>query len=185
MRRRRSVRWFDRKCTREELERLIAAVRYAPTAENSQAVQYAVVDERFDEFMSLLASILRPHVHEHPRLEQFVEYVDRGMEGKDNPFTWEGRQVVVIFARLPIDAIIPAAQMELMAFAMGLGGFHSRWMLQASEDDPGRFMSFFPGIKEGLRAYAVYVVGHPRISFRKTVHRDNREVFWLRGLKRE
>ncbi|MBR4226380.1 MAG: 4Fe-4S binding protein, partial [Candidatus Methanomethylophilaceae archaeon] len=76
LRRRRSVRWFDRKCSREELGRLLESVRYAPTAENSQAVQYAVVDERFDEFMVLLASILRPHVDEHPRLRQFVDYVD-------------------------------------------------------------------------------------------------------------
>ena len=179
LRRRRSVRWFDRKCSREELGRLLESVRYAPTAENSQAVQYAVVDERFDEFMVLLASILCPHVDEHPRLRQFVDYVDGGMKERNNPFTWEGRQIVIAFARIPIDAIIPLEQMELMAFAMGLGGFHSRWMLLASEHDPERFMSFFPGISEGLKAYAVYVVGHPRIKFRKTVPRDERKVLWL------
>ncbi len=179
LRRRRSVRWFDRKCGREELERLLESVRYAPTAENSQAVQYAVVDERFDEFMVLLASILRSHAQEHPRLRQFIDYVDGGMKDKNNPFTWEGRQIVIAFARIPIDAIIPLEQMELMAFAMGLGGFHSRWMLLASEHDPKRFMSFFPGISEGLKAYAVYVVGHPRVRFRKTVPRDERRVLWL------
>ena len=179
LRRRRSVRWFDRKCSREELERLLESVRYAPTAENSQAVQYVVVDERFDEFMALLASILRPHSQEHPRLRQFIDYVDGGMKEKNNPFTWEGRQIIVAFARIPIDAIIPLEQMELMAFAMGLGGFHSRWMLLVSEHDPEKFMQFFPGISEGLNAYAVYVVGHPRIKFRKTVPRDERKVFWL------
>lgn len=179
LRRRRSVRWFDRKCSREELESLLESVRYAPTAENSQAVQYAVVDDRFDEFMELLASILRSHSQEHPRLKQFIDYVDGGMKEKNNPFTWEGRQIVVAFARIPIDAIIPLEQMELMAFAMGLGGFHSRWMLLASEHDPEKFMSFFPGISEGLKAYAVYVVGHPRVRFRKTVPRDERKVLWL------
>jgi len=176
---RRSCRWFDRKCTKEEIGKLLEAVRYAPTAENSQAVQYAVVDERFEEFMVLLASILEPHRDEHPRLGQFVDYVKDGQKGANNPFTWEGRQIVIAFARFPIDAIIPMEQLDLMACSMGLGGFHSRWMLQASEDDPERFMSFFPGIEGELKAYAVYVIGHPRIRFRTTVPRDERRILWM------
>ncbi len=38
LRQRRSRRWFDRKCTKEEIDRLMSAIRYAPTAENSQKV---------------------------------------------------------------------------------------------------------------------------------------------------
>ena len=178
-RQRRSQRWFDRKCTKEELGSLISAVRYAPTAENSQAVQYAVIDERFSEFMELLASILRSHTGEHARLKQFVDYVDSGQEGKDNPFTWEGRQLIIVFARFPIDAIIPIEQLDLMAYSMGLGGFHSRWILQASENDPERFMSFFPEVRKDLKAYAVFIVGHPRVRYRRTVPRDEREIFWM------
>ena len=178
-RERRSQRWFDRNCTKEELEALLASVRYAPTAENSQMVEYAVIEERFGEFMELLASILRTHTHEHARLKQFVDYVDGGMKEKNNPFTWEGRQIIIAFARFPIDAIIPMEQLDLMAYSMGLGGFHSRWMLQAAENDPERFMSFFPGIKEGLTAYAVYIVGHPRVRYKRTVPRDERRIHWL------
>ncbi len=69
-------------------------------------------------------------------------------------------------------------QLDLMAFSMGLGGFHSRWILQASENDPERFMSFFPEVREDLRAYAVFVIGHPRVRFRCTVPREDRQVFW-------
>ena len=176
---RRSLRWFDRNCTREEIYKLLESVRYAPTAENSQAVEYAVIDSRFGEFMELLASILRSHTAEHPRLKQFVDYVDSGQEGKDNPFTWEGRQLIIVFARFPIDAIIPVEQLDLMAYSMGLGGFHSRWMLQAAENDPERFMSFFSDVKKDLKAYAVYVIGHPRIGFKRTVPRDERKVYWM------
>jgi len=175
---RRSVRWFDRPCTKDELRNLLKSVDYAPTAENSQKVQYAVVDESFAEFMILLASILRTHTGEHPRLEQFVRYVDDGMKEKNNPFTWEGRQLIIAFARFPIDAIISITQLDLMAAASGLGGFHSRWMLQASENDPERFMSFFPDIDPELKAYAVYVIGHPRMRFRRTVPREQRKVIW-------
>ena len=178
-RQRRSHRWFDRKCSKEELSELISSVKFAPSAENSQAVQFAVIDERFDEFMQLLASILRSHTDEHARLKQFVDYVDNGMKEKNNPFTWEGRQLIIAFSRFPIDAIIPMEQLDLMAYSMGLGGFHSRWILQASENDPERFMSFFPGIRDDLKAFAVYIIGHPRTRFRRTVPRDEREIVWL------
>ena len=178
-RQRRSQRWFDRNCTREELGSLLSTVRYAPTAENSQAVQYAVIDERFSEFMELLASILRSHTHEHARLKQFIDYVDNGQKERNNPFTWEGRQLIIAFARFPIDAIIPMEQLDLMAYSMGLGGFHSRWILQASENDPEKFMSFFPEVRKDLKAYAVFIVGHPRVKYKRTVPRDDREIFWM------
>jgi ferredoxin len=177
-RKRRSLRWFDKKCSREELNGLIGSLKYSPTAENSQAVQFAVIDDDFDDFMRLVASILKAHTHEHPRLEQFVDYVDNGMREKNNPFTWEGRQLIIAFSRFPIDSIIAMEQLDLMAYSMGLGGFHSRWILQASENDPERFMSFFPEVKEGLTAYAVFIIGHPRVRFRRTVPRDDREIFW-------
>ncbi len=179
LRTRRSLRWFDRNCTREELRTLLESVRYAPTAENSQSVEYAVIDSRFGEFMELLASILRPYTGEHPRLKQFVDYVYAGQKEKNNPFTWEGRQLVIAFARFPIDAIIPIEQLDLMAYSMGLGGFHSRWMLLAAEKDPERFMSFFPDVRDDLTAYAVYVIGHPRVKYRRTVPRDERKTFWM------
>ncbi len=177
-RQRRSHRWFDRKCSADEIERMISSTRYSPTAENSQAVEFAVVDARFDEFMRLCASILRTHTDEHPRLRQFVDYVESGMEGRNNPFTWEGRQVIIAFSRLPIDSAIAMEQMELMAFSMGLGGFHSRWILQASENDPDAFMSFFPEIREDLTASAAFVVGHPRMEYKRTSPREGRTIIW-------
>lgn len=176
---RRSRRWFDRNCTKEELEYLISTLKYSPTAENSQAIQYAVIDDKFPEFMELLASILRSHTDEHPRLEQFVRYVENGQKEKNNPFTWEGRQLIIAFSRFPIDAIISMEQLELMAYVSGLGGFHSRWILQAAENDPERFMSFFPDVRDDLNAYAVYVIGHPRIEAFRTVPRKERDIFWL------
>ncbi len=179
-RQRRSQRWFDRPCTHDEIASLIASTRYAPTAENSGAVEFAVIDGKFVDFMRESADILRPHTGEHPRIKQFVDYVDGGMAGRNNPFTWEGRQLIIAFARFPIDAIIAMEQLDLMACTMGLGGFHSRWLLQASENDPERFMSFFPEVRDGLNAYAVYVIGHPRVRYRRTVPRDEHKVIWDR-----
>ena len=175
-RHRRSCRWFDRKCTKDEIESLISSAMYAPTAENSQSVEFVVIDDEFDDFMRLCASILKDHVDEHPRLKQFVEYVESGSEGKNNPFTWEGRQLIISFARFPIDAVISMEQIDLMATTMGLGGFHSRWILQASENDPETFMSFFPEISQGLQAFAVFIIGHPRLKYRRSVPRYQRRT---------
>ena len=177
-RQRRSQRWFDRPCTKEEIQAMISSAKYAPTAENSRKVEFAVIDKKFGDFMKGSADILRAHTGEHPRIKQFVDYVDGGMEGKNNPFTWEGRQLIIAFARFPIDAIIAMEQIDLMACTMGLGGFHSRWLLQASENDPERFMSFFPEIDKELNAFAVYVIGHPRVRYRRTVLRDDHKVIW-------
>jgi hypothetical protein len=66
-----------------------------------------------------------------------------------------------------------------MAYSMGLGGFHSRWMLQASENDPEKFMSFFPDVDPELKAYAIFVVGHPRMRFIRTVPRDERKIHFM------
>lgn len=176
---RRSQRWFDRSCNEEEIRSLISSVRYAPSAENSQAVEFAVIQERFDDFMRHCADILREGGHDHPRIGQFIDYVDGGMEGKNNPFTWEGRQIVIAFSKVSTDAVIAMEELDLMATAMGLGGFHSRWILLASEDDPERFMSFFPEISEGLMAYAVFIIGHPRQKYRRTVPRNERRLVMM------
>jgi hypothetical protein len=52
-------------------------------------------------------------------------------------------------------------------------------MLQASENDPEKFMSFFPDVDPELKAYAIFVVGHPRMRFIRTVPRDERKIHYL------
>lgn len=89
-----------------------------------------------------------------------------------------GRQLVVVFSRTPADGTIAAEQLDLMAFAMGLGGFHSKWMLTALGRDPERVRSFFPEMGPEAVPSAVYVIGHPRVRFRRTVPREQRKVSW-------
>ena len=153
-------------------------MRYSPTAENSQKVEFAVIDESFDEFMELCASILEPYRDEQPRFGQFLDYVKGGMQGRNNPFTWEGRQVIVVFSRNPMDAILAAEQLDLMAFSMGLGGFHSKWILMALERDPERVRGFFPEMDHSLSPSAVFVIGHPRVRYMRTAPREKRKVSW-------
>ncbi len=69
----------------------------------------------------------------------------------------------------PIDSIIAMEQLDLMACSMGQGGPHSRWIPQASENDLEGYMSFYLEVRKNLKAYAVFVTGHARVRFKRTV----------------
>ncbi len=65
---------------------------------------------------------------------------------------------------------------ELMACAMGLEGFYSHWIQMADGQDHERFMEFFPGIPSGYSLGGAFVIGRPRVGYRRTVPRDPPKV---------
>lgn len=176
--RRRSCRWFTGEdVTDKEFAMLFEAARNSPTAENSRDVVFAVVQRRRDEFMSLLAGILEPLESDYPRIRQFREAVGDSFGMRRNPFLWEGRQIIMAFSRIPTDAVIAMTRVELAAYTMGLGGFYSRWIQMADGQDHDRLMSFFPEVPQDMHLQCVFVIGHPRIRFLRTVPRDPVKVF--------
>lgn len=171
--RRRSCRWFTgEKVTDEEFATLFEAASTSPSTENSQDVCFAVVDRRMDEFMRLLAEVLNPLSDEYPRIRQFCESVDDPFGMRRNPLLWDGRQVILAFSRFPTDAVIAMSRIEMMAYSMGLGGFYSRWIQMAEEQGHDRLMEFFPQVPDDRHMYCAFVIGRPRIGFRRTVPRD-------------
>lgn len=170
---RRSVRWFTTdRVTEEEFDAMLSAASNIPTVENSQDVEFAIVDGGFGRFMRHLAGILEARKDELPRARQLVEYVNDPFPMGPNPLTWEGRQMILAFATHLEDAYIAMARVELMAQAMGLGCFYSHWVQVADATDHGRFMEFFEGIPAEKSLGCVLVVGHPRVRYRRTVPRD-------------
>lgn len=182
---RRSCRWFtDEPVTDPELSALFRAAGFSPTAQNAMDVEFAVVQDRLEEFLLLLADILEPLGAEFPRIAQFVRYMGSRDRRGPNPFLWEGRTVILAFSGEPVNAAIAMSRVELMAHANGLGGFYSLWMSKADALDHGRLMSFFPGIDPGKRLGAVYVVGHPRVRYRRMAPRPEPVVHRYRSGKR-
>lgn len=177
--RRRSVRWFTQeKVTGEEFSRLLSAASNIPTVQNSQDVSFAIVDKQFRPFMRHIADIMAPRADELPRIRQLIDYLDDPFPMGPNPLTWEGTQIVLAFSREPEDAVIAMARVELMAYAMGLGGFYSHWIQMAEAQDHDRQMEFFPDIPSDRGLRAVFVVGRPRVRFRRTVPRDGPSVHY-------
>ena len=159
-----------------ELELLFEAARLSPTAQNAMDVEFVVIDERLDGFRRMLADVLEPLSVEYPRIAQYVEHVRTG-EGPD-PFMWEGRQVILAFSGDPSNACIAMSRVEIMAQAMGLGGFYSMWIRMADDADHRELMSFIGCVDPGKRLGCAFVIGHPRIRYRRmaprpepTVHR--------------
>ncbi len=177
LRRRRSARWFtDEKVAPEELSVLFEAAASAPSAENSQDVQFVVIDREMRPFMHLISDIMAPREGELPRFAQLREYLDNPFPMGNNPLLWEGPQIVLAFSGHPEDSLIALGRLELMACAMGLGGFYSHWIQMADGQDHGRFMEFFPGIPSDYSLGGAFVIGHPRVGYRRTVPRDPPKV---------
>ncbi len=175
--RRRSVRWFtDEKVTAEELSVLFEAASSAPSVENSQDVRFVVIDREMRPFMRRISEIMAPREGEVPRFAQLREHLDDPFPMGCNPLLWEGTQVVLAFSGHPEDSLIALGRLELMACAMGLGGFYSHWIQMADGQDHERFMEFFPGIPSGYSLGGAFVIGRPRVGYRRTVPRDPPKV---------
>ncbi len=171
--RRRSCRWFtSERVTEDEFSRLLSAASLSPSAANTRDVTLVVVDRRYRDFMRHVAGILRPLRDSNPRIAMFVDHMDDPFAFGPNPFTWEGRQLILAFSRQPEDAVIAMSRVELMACAMGLGGFYCGWIRMADDVDREKLMGFFPDVPSDRVLRCVYVVGHPRTRFRRTVPRE-------------
>ncbi len=175
---RRSCRLFTGELvSRDELSLLFQAARLSPSSQNSMDVEFVVIDQRLEMFRELLAEILSPMQGKYPRIAQFVEYVGTG-QGTD-PFLWEGRQVILAFSRDPSNACIAMSRVELMAQAMGLGGFYSMWIRMADEADHSALMSFLGCVDPGKRMGCAFVIGRPRIRYRRMAPRPEPVVHHL------
>ncbi len=173
---RRSCRWFkDQPLTDRQLDILFRAASQSPSAQNAMDVEFAVINRNLDGFMELLADILEPLAPEYPRIAQFVDYVHSDRSGP-NPFLWEGKQVILAFSAEVQNACVSMSRIELMAHSMGLGGFYSLWISMADRQDHDRFMSFFPDISPEKTLGCVYIIGVPRIRYRRQAPRRMPEV---------
>ena len=176
---RRSVRWFDRNLTREELEPALAAAAQSPTAMNYEDVEFVILEDRLDDFMQMVYEILKPIRGELPRIDEFCRWTEGDRpDPKRHPFLWEGRQLILTFAKVDADAFIAMARVELALCTEGLGGFYSLFMNMAAERDPEKFAAFFPDVPRDKRLKCVFVCGHPRISFARTVPPRSTAVHW-------
>jgi nitroreductase/Pyruvate/2-oxoacid:ferredoxin oxidoreductase delta subunit len=177
--RRRSIRWFkDKKITKDIFLKLFEAAYYSPTAMNAQGTEFVVIDEQLAEFMDVVWDIIQVLANKYPRIAEFGAYRQGEGKFKAHPILWEGKQIICTFSEFPADALIASTRLELMAYTMGLGGFYSHFILEASRLDSPRLMQFFPEITSGKIMQSVFIVGYPRIEFIRSIPRKPLSIYW-------
>lgn len=171
LKQRRSCRWFLNKktVTSEEYEKLFEAAYYSPTAQNMQDVEFVVIKENLDEFLNHIYNIIKVEENKFFRIKEFGDYLKNPEEYANNPFLWEGKELILTFSTDSMNAIIAATRIELAAYTLGLGGFYSLFISKADRIDHDKLMKFFPEINPDKHMYSVFVIGHPRISYKRTI----------------
>ena len=176
LKQRRTCRWFKKKkVDSETFEKLMEAAYYSPNRQNIQDVEFAVLDEKLDEFIELVYEIISAKEDEFFRIKHLGNYLrDPERDPKRHPLLWEGKQLILAFSEAKTDAVIAMTRIELLAYTVGLGGFHSLFINMADEVDHDRLMEFFPNIDSSKHMYAAFIIGHPRVRYRRT--RPHKEI---------
>lgn len=170
LKRRRSIRWFkNKKIDTETFDKLFEGAYYSPSAMNSQDVEFVVLDERLDEFMEHVYDIIKVKENEFSRIRQLGEYLKDTSSKEFHPLLWQGKQLILTFSTDKTSAVIANTRLELLAYTLGLGGFYSLFILKADEIDHEKLMEFFPDIDKNKHMYSAFIIGYPKIRFRRTI----------------
>lgn len=176
LKQRRTCRWFrSKKIDNETFRKLMEAAYYSPNRQNIQDVEFVVIDEKLDKFIYHVWDIIKVRENEFFRIKQLGEYLkDENRNSNRHPLLWEAKQLILAFSGSKTDAVIAMTRLELLAYTLGLGGFHSLFINMADEVDHEKLMEFFPDIDFKKHLCAAFVIGYPRIRYRRT--RPHKEI---------
>lgn len=175
---RRSIRLYTpRRLSREQIEKILQAGRYSATGSNSQTVEYIVLDATIEDFKAKVWRSLHHFgvEHDRPELIRRAEDYQNGTEEKDTLF-YGGRQAILVIARSEIDGGIAAGNMELMAYAMGLGVLYCGFAVHGVKNSAELQQEL--GLNDRRKLIACMVVGRPNVVFQRTVPRKPVKVEW-------
>ena len=174
LKQRRSIRWFkNKKIDKATFDKLFEGAYYSPSAQNEQDVEFVVLDEKLDEFMNLVYDIIKVDEDKFFRIKEFGDYLRDTTTKEFHPLLWSGKQLILTFSTDKTSAVIANTRLELLAYSLGLGGFYSLFILKADEIDHEKLMEFFPDIDKNKHMYSSFIIGYPKVRFRRTIpHRD-------------
>lgn len=184
---RRSIRnYTGAALDREEIARLLNAVRYAPTGTNSQRIRWLVVCSR--ETVKKLAGQVIDWMS-HAAKEKMPVASQYHMSGLVR--AWKlGYDIItrgapgLIIAHAPedygiatIDSTIALSYLDLAAPSFGLGtcwaGF---FMMAVPHWEPLRSAL---GLPDGHACYGAMMLGHPEFQYQRLPLRDEAKISWL------
>jgi ferredoxin len=174
LKQRRSIRWFkNKKIDKTTFDKLFEGAYYSPSAQNDQDVEFVVLDEKLDDFMQLVYDIIKVDEDKFFRIKEFGDYLIDNATKEFHPLLWGGKQLILTFSTDKTSAVIANTRLELLAYSLGLGGFYSLFILKADEINHDKLMEFFPHIDKNKHMYSAFIIGYPKVRFRRTIpHKD-------------
>lgn len=176
---RRSIRQYKKEVpSREEIERIIEAGRYTPTASNGQNVSYLVVEKNLafleEETLKIYRNfkkIAKP-IHRIIRLP-----VDPNKVILEPGYLFRGAPLVILTISPSFsNGSLAAMSMELMAEAMGLGVVYVG--LFSLVADRSRKIRSILGVKKNERIVQCLALGYPDVKYQRTAPRNKAKIEW-------
>lgn len=181
---RRSIRSFtDEPVTMDEIESLIDAARYAPSAVNANRVRYSVIVNDMDRLKDLVWKGYKKFVDrleaQNPAKAKRGKWRIAGHEEdeKNDRLLFGARAAIIVSAPRATDASIAATYMELKAHAMGLGVLISEYTIVSLEemDESAEWL----GVDEEFKPVMCLLIGHPRVKYRRIPTRVEADVVMI------
>ncbi len=186
LRSRRSVRHFlGKPVEKEKVQRLIEAARYAPTAGNSQLVEWLVLSDksRIREISSLTVDWLRQIVKD-PKMLAARPYLPRAVAAWDagNDSILRGAPTVVV-AMAPreamngiVDVTLALSYLDVLASAMDLGTCWAGLLQGALVNSPS--IKSAVGIPETYPHHYPIMLGYPDIKYYRLPERKPPKIIF-------
>ncbi|MDD5705718.1 MAG: nitroreductase family protein [Kiritimatiellae bacterium] len=175
--RRRSMRLYQqRPVPKDEIARLIDAVRWAPTARNNQQVGWVVVmqPERVREAAGQVVEFLRAR-QEVPALTSAWDHgYDMVLRGAPHLVIAHGPAETGWSAT---DCAIALTTFELLARSAGLGTCWAGFFTWAASGQPSIAEAL--GVPEGHKAYGALMLGYPLSAVLRVPPRKEASVHWV------
>lgn len=189
LRGRRTIRQFtSEKIAPEILAQILEAGRLSPTGANKQDVSFCVIQKTIPDFRQMVLDSLWKHSDvvsaspdALPKERVYAKVWKRfykdfyGPKALDRIF-FHAPLILVLSSVYPQNAAIAAAHMESMVYALGLGMVYSGFTITAIlQSAPLRD---FLEISPPHTPVACLVIGHPAVTYHRTVPRKSANILW-------
>lgn len=164
---RRSIRQFtERKIPPGLLAQIVEAGRLTPTGGNTQDVSFLVLENDLDRFEQPAVRLFRRMLP----LMKLVNPVARRTVIDDHFFFKQAPAAIIIVAPDPVNGALAAANMELMAEALGLGVLYSGFFSMAV--NRSRQLRNMLGLNRGEKAVLTLVLGYSSVRYPRTAPKE-------------
>jgi nitroreductase/NAD-dependent dihydropyrimidine dehydrogenase PreA subunit len=187
LRSRRSIRRYeDKPVSRDKIMKLLDIARFAPSAHNSQAISYLVVDGpgNLMRLSQIVVEWMRETVQRSPDLaKRFnMPVVIREEEKNGGRILRRAPHIIVAhapadMAAAPVSTMLSLEYVELFAPALGLGTCWAGYAMACAQQFPA--FSQFLRIPAHSKITGILMAGYPKYRYHRLPARNPLDVAWF------